>query len=142
VIRQYSPDAVIILGTPDYSSKLKAPMEEPFPQDNILYAYHFYAGEHGNYSALKEAVKKNLPVMVSEWGIGKNSSGEPALQEGREFVRYLNENEISWCAWSLCNKDEVYSVLRPDSERLSRWQENDLTETGKVVFEAMGGGTP
>ncbi len=142
VIRQYSPDAVVILGTPDFSSDLKSAMKAPLSQENILYAFHFYAGEHGSYKVLEEALKKRFPVMVSEWGIGKNSSGEPALKEGREFAGFLNENGISWCAWSLCNKDEVYSALSPDCVKLSRWEENDLTEVGKVLFSAMGGTDP
>ena len=142
VIRQYSPEAVIILGTPDYSSDIGSPTDKPFPGENILYAYHYYAGEHGGYSALKKALKKKLPLFVSEWGIGKDGSGEPALKEGEEFADFLNENSLSWCAWSLCNKDEVYSALKPDCDKLSAWGKEDLTEVGKVMFSAMGGKAP
>ncbi len=140
VVRQRSPQAVLILGTPDYSSKLQAPMDEPFPQaDNLMYAFHYYAGEHQDFSALQNAVDRHLPVFVSEWGIGKDNSGSPALDAGRNFVDYLNANGISWCAWSLCNKDEVYSVLRPDCSKLSGWEESDFTDVGKLIFGAMGG---
>ncbi len=139
VIRQYSPEAVLILGTPKYSSDLNAAMEEPFPRDNILYAWHYYAGEHGSYDVLKKALDAKFPVMVSEWGIGKDSSGAPALEDGKKFADYLNENKVSWCAWSLCNKDEVYSFLRPDCDRLSGFTDTDLTETGQIVFAALGG---
>ena len=139
VIRQYSPDAVIILGTPDFSSRIDKPQNEPFPRDNILYSYHYYAGEHKDFSLLKSAVDSGLPVMVSEWGIGKRSDGAAALEEGKKFADYLNENGISWCAWSLCNKDEVYSVLRPDCKKLSGWEESDLTEVGSIMFEKMEG---
>lgn len=139
VIRQYSPRAVIILGTPDYSFDLDSPLNEPFEQENILYAFHFYAGLHKDFSILKRAEESELPVIVSEWGVGKNADGELLLDMGGSFVSYLNENGISWCAWSLCNKDEPYSVIRPDCNKLSGWQESDLTETGKLVFEKMEG---
>jgi endoglucanase len=139
VIRQYSPDAVIVLGTPFYSAALNAPMEEPFPRENILYAFHWYAGEHGDYNALEKALTAGLPVMVSEWGVGRGTGGGPALDKGRKFVNYLNKNGVSWCAWSLCNKDEVYSALRPDCQKLSQWSDEDLTEVGKLLFAAMKG---
>ena len=139
VIRQYSPDAVIILGTPDYSGDLRQPLLHPFPGENFLYAYHFYAGLHPDYNLLEYAVEHRLPVMVSEWGIDYDEAGTPALDAGREFADYMNTHGISWCAWSLCNKDEVYSVLQPDCSALSNWQDADLTETGRVIFRALRG---
>ena len=86
-------------------------------------------------------VDKGLPVIVSEWGIDKDTSGQPALENGQKFVSYLNEKGISWCAWWLGNKDEVYSVLRSDCNKLSGWEESDLTDVGKIVFAGMGGKT-
>lgn len=139
VIRQYSPDAVIILGTPNYSGDLRQPLLYPFPGENFLYAYHFYAGQHSDFNLLEYAAEQQLPVMVSEWGIDYDETGKPALDAGREFVNYLNEHGISWCAWSLCNKDEVYSVLRPDCADLSNWQDSDLTDVGRVIFAALRG---
>ncbi len=139
VIRQYSPNAVLIVGTPLYSTEPAAAMNEPLPMENLLYSFHYYAGAHSNYSGLQRALEEHFPVMVSEWGVDRNSSGLPALDEGREFLRYLNDNGVSWCAWSLCNKDEVYSVLRPDCGKLSGWQDNDLTAVGSLIFSAMGG---
>ena len=139
VIRQYSPGAVIVIGTPSFSSDLSGPLLTPFPEENIMYSYHYYAGETDEYAALENAVEAGLPVMVSEWGTGNDSSGTAALKEGQEFAEYLNRNGISWCAWSLCNKDEVYSVLRPDCSKTEGFTEGDLTEVGKLAFSAMGG---
>ena len=139
VIRQYSPQAVIILGTPEFSYDISSPLNEPFEQENILYSYHFYAGMHKSFSGLENAVREGLPVIVSEWGIDKDTNGEPQLETAESFADYINEEGISWCAWSLCNKDEVFSVLRPDCNKLGSWQESDLTEVGKLIFEKMEG---
>lgn len=139
VIRQYSPQSIIIIGTPDYSSGIDKPLGEPFQSDNIMYAYHYYAGVHNDFLVLKKVIESGLPVIVSEWGIGKNIKGETALEDGKKFADYLNENCVSWCAWSLCNKDEVYSVLRPDCNKLSGWQDEDLTDVGRILFEKMEG---
>ena len=141
VIRQYSPEAVIILGTPDYSFDLREPLLHPFPDENFLYAYHYYAGQHPDYSLLEYALEQKLPVMVSEWGIHSDASGNPALEAGAEFAAYLNEHGVSWCAWSLCNKDEVYSVLRPDCTSLSHWRDDELTDVGRIIFAALRGST-
>lgn len=139
VIRQYSPEAVIVLGTPDYCADLGGPLDRPPPWENCLCAWHWYAGEHGSRRMLEKALEAGLPVMVSEWGVGKNAAGEPALEQGREFAAWLNEKGVSWCAWSLCNKDEVYSVLRPDCKKLSGWTPEDLSPVGALLFAALKG---
>lgn len=135
VIRQYNDKAVIILGMPDYSSQLSYGWIDPFPENGIMYAFHFYAGEHGGFGMLKDAVEQKLPVFVTEWGIGMN--GEKYAEE---FADYVNSKGISWCAWSLCNKEEPYSLIRSDSLSLGGWQTEELTEAGLKIFEWMGDG--
>lgn len=141
VIRQYSPNAVIVLGTPDYAYDLAPAILHPFPGENFLYAFHYYAGQHPHYNLLEYALEKDLPVMVSEWGINTDKDGKPALEAGEEFVRFLNSSGISWCGWSMCNKDEVFSLLKPECEKLSDWLEEDLTDVGKLLFSHLDGGT-
>lgn len=141
-IREHSPDAVILVGTPAYSTDIRAPLRDPLPFENILYSFHYYAGpaDEGRTAALREAVEAGLPVFVTEWGIGsggKGEAGEEDLHKARNFLRYLGENNISWANWSLCNKDESYSALRPEVRRLSGWTESDLTPSGRLVFGAL-----
>ena len=139
IIRKENPAAVVIVGTPEYSSSLHAAMQNPLSYDNILYAYHFYAGEKISYRELNKAVEARFPVMVSEWGIGLDGDGTPAIEAGRQFVSYLNEQGLSWCAWSFCNKDESYSLLRPDCDKLESFTMQDLSNVGKVYAGAMKG---
>ncbi len=139
VIRDSSPDAVVVIGTPSFSSDLSGPEVRPYPDENVLYAYHFYAGLHRSRQTLVNALQKHLPVMVSEWGIALDADGKPALGAGEEFASYLNENGISWCAWSLCAKDEVYSAIRPDSDKTGGWTRDDLTLVGQILFDALKG---
>lgn len=44
VIRQHAPDAVILVGTPDYSYSITK--VEPISYENLMYSYHFYAGQY------------------------------------------------------------------------------------------------
>ncbi len=136
VIRQYSPDALILLGTPEYSSDLSGAMEDPFPDDNLMYTYHAYAGEHMNADQLA-AVSEKIPVFVSEWGIGLDKNGGPALEEARVFLDVMKAHNISWCAWSLCNKEEAYSLIRPDCEKHGGFETEDLTEAGTLIFSSF-----
>ena len=133
VIRRYDADAVILLGMPDYSTQLSYGWIDPFPDDNLLYTFHYYAGEHRNFGMLKEAVERGIPVFVSEWGVGEEGIGD-----GEAFADYLWENGISWCAWSLCNKDEPYSLIRSDVTELGGWKSDDLTECGRMIFKELG----
>ena len=139
VIRQYAPEAVILVGTPDYSSGLDRAMSDPLPMENLLYSYHYYAGEKLQCRALTDALRDKFPVFVSEWGIGKDYDGQLALKAGEEFGELMNREKVSWCAWSLCDKDEPYSALVPGRERLGGFAEEDLSETGKVYWKLMDG---
>lgn len=138
-IRKVNPRAVIIVGTPDFSSSLTAAIRHPLPQENLLYAYHYYAGEKTDYRELELAVSQKFPVFVSEWGIGQDRSKAAALEEGESFAAFLNEHKVSWCAWSFCNKDEVYSLLKPDCFKESGFTMDDLSAVGEVYADAMGG---
>lgn len=139
VIRKENPAAVVIVGTPEYSSVLDEARRAPLDYENVLYAYHFYAGEKISFRELKNAVEAGFPVMVSEWGIGLDRDGTPAIEAGRSFASYLNGQELSWCAWSFCNKDESYSLLRPDCDKTESFMADDLSEVGRVYAEAMRG---
>ncbi len=142
VIRENSPDALIIVGTPSYSSALNSAIKWPLDYPNLMYAYHYYAGQHNDFEALRVAIEKNLPVFVSEWGINEDENGAPALDDGEAFAEYLSENGISNCVWSLCNKDEVFSALKPECTKLGGWEDDDLTEVGKLMFKYLKGGKP
>ena len=139
VIRQYAPEAVILVGTPEYSSAIRDAWEDPLGEENLLYTYHYYTGEKGGFEDLREAVDREFPVLVSEWGVGKDREGVPALEEGREFAAWMNENGVGWCAWSLSAKDEVYSLLKPGCKKLGGFSKEDLTPVGEMVFGALEG---
>lgn len=141
VIRANSPNALIIVGTPHYSSNLQPAMEAPLPYDNILYSYHYYSGitYYGFQETLDAAKEQEFPVFVSEWGISKDeTTGKLQTEAALAFIAYMKENSLSWANWSLCNKDEEYSAIRHDIQKLSGWSMEELSETGKIVFQALG----
>jgi hypothetical protein len=140
VIRNHSPNAVILVGTPNYSSDIKKAVDDPLSYDNIMYTYHFYTGYSGDgfKSNLRYALENNTPVFVTEWGLNYDP-GTTIINYNRaeEFLTLLNDYKISWVNWSLCNKDEVYSAISPSDTRISGWSIDELTETGEFIFKAL-----
>lgn len=140
-IRKNSPDALIIVGTPEYSTDLWSVADSPLKYKNVIYSYHFYTGiENGEYEiTLKSALRKGIPVFVSEWGMRRNDeTGEFDYKEAKGFLDFLDENEISWVNWSLSNKDEEYAIIKPTEEKLSNWTYDELTPNGKFILTIMG----
>ena len=142
VIRKNAPDAIIIVGTPEYSGALQDAMAAPLLYDNIMYSYHYYSGLSGSsfYASLDTAKAYGLPVFISEWGICADpSTGQMDYENAKAFIAYMKQNQLSWVNWSLSNKAEDYSAIRPEVTKISGWTEEDLTEGGRLIFTALGG---
>ena len=141
VIRKNAPDAIIIVGTPEYSGALHGTMASPLPYHNIMYSYHYYSGFVGNsfYETLEMAKAYGLPVFISEWGICSDpATGKMDYENAEAFIKYIKKNQLSWVNWSLSNKAEDYSAIKPEVTKISGWTYEDLTEGGKLIFAALG----
>jgi len=140
VIRRLSPNAIVLVGTPQHSSDVLAVMESPLDEANIMYTYHLYTGFGENdFGPKLDAMRAaGLPVFVSEWGLSTDAeTGILDVDEARVFIDYMRTHSLSWVNWSLSNKDEVFSAIRPDVTRLSGWGEDDLTISGQIIFAAL-----
>jgi len=157
VIRANAPDAVILVGVPNYCTDFSGPLRDPLPYDNLMYVLHQYVETSSAKSEppylLKKVVEAQLPVFVSEWGI--TCAWEDSLPESEDhttldlhmentapFLDYMQARQISWTAWSLSNSNECHSILKRDCGKYSGWDENDLTDFGRLVFRRFheGGG--
>ncbi|MCR5252318.1 MAG: glycoside hydrolase family 5 protein [Treponema sp.] len=47
VIRRHNPDAMILVGTPNYDREIQFAAQDPINIENIMYTFHFYASSHG-----------------------------------------------------------------------------------------------
>ena len=86
---------------------------------------------------LNKAKELNIPVFVTEWGINDNGTGAMHEERAMKFVQMMKKNNISWCMWSLSNKNEVYSMLKPNCNKYSNWNEKDFTFSGKIALKAL-----
>ena len=133
VIRKNAPNTVIIVGTPTWSQEIDKPLSDPLSYKNVMYAFHFYAATHaGLRSNVENCVAQGLPVFVSEFGTcDASGGGANDFNETQKWLSYFDKQGISYCNWSICNKDETCSALRPGTSANGNWSESDLTENGK-----------
>ena len=133
VIRKNAPNSVIIVGTPTWSQEIDKPLSDLLNYKNVMYAFHFYAATHaGLRSNVENCVAQGLPVFVSEFGTcDASGGGANDFNETQKWLSYFDKQGISYCNWSICNKDETCSVRRPGTSANGNWSESNLTENGK-----------
>ncbi len=137
IIRGNDGDALIIVGTPTWSQDVDVASQSPLNYDNIMYTLHFYSATHKDSyrEKLKTALSNGLPVMVTEFGVSESSgAGSMDTAEAKKWLDLLDENKISYFAWSLSNKDETASLLKAGTSKKSGWTTSDLSSAGKWVL--------
>ena len=139
-IRANAPQAVILVGSPTWSQDIHLAAEDPLDGENLMYTLHFYAGTHGQWlrDRITQVRARGLPVFVSEWGTSRADGGGGVFPaETGEWLDFLSAQGISWCSWSLCDKNESSAALRPGTPPDRAWTADDLSESGKLVFPAF-----
>ena len=143
IIRKNAKDALIIVGTPNWSQDVDIAAEDPVTgYDNIMYAIHFYAATHTDNirNKVTTALSKGLPIFVSEFSIC-DASGNGAIDydQAAKWFDLIDENNLSYAAWNLSNKDETSSLISSSCTKTSGWSDDDYSETGKWLKKQMHG---
>lgn len=143
VIRKNDKNAIIIVGTPNWSQDVDIVSEDPITgYDNIMYAVHFYAATHKDdlRNKVKTAISNGLPVFVSEFSLC-DASGNGGIDYDSSDVWFdlINDNNLSYASWSLCNKNETSALIKTDSTATSTITIDDLSDTGKYVRDKILG---
>lgn len=140
-IRKIDEEAIIICGTPTWSQDVDVVSKSPIEgYSNIMYSLHFYAGTHTEWlrTRAQKAIDAGLPIFVSEFGIC-DASGNGAIDynQAKEWIKFLNENKISWVMWNLSNKQETSAIVSSNTNKTTDWSEDELSETGKWLVNAL-----
>lgn len=135
VIRGNAPHSVVLVGSPTWSQDADVAAADPLEFDNIMYTLHFYAGTHGQ--ALREkcrkAIEMGAAVFASEWGVSRaDGSGGVFTEQSDVWLDFLEGLGISWCNWSLGDRDETSAALLPGAPE--SWDETHLSESGRYVM--------
>lgn len=142
-IRAIDKDAVIIVGTPNWSQQVDQAAANPITgQKNIMYAIHFYAGTHKDdlRNTMIRAVKAGLPVFCSEFGI-TDASGNGNLDEAsaNKWIAVMDELDISYVCWNLANKNESSSLIKSGCNKTAGWSESELSGQAKWLIKVLKG---
>lgn len=116
MVRTVDADRVVMVGGLDWAYDLRG---VELPQENVIYSTHVYPGKGTDWDGAFGDVAWTRPVFAGEWG-----GGDEDLEWGRRLVRYFEEREMGWTAWSW--RDLPY--LQKGGE---------ATEFGKLVKESM-----
>lgn len=141
VIRKNDPDNIILVGCPHWDQDINMPAEDPITgYDNLMYTVHFYAATHKQYlrDRTDKALKLGLPIFISECaGMEATGDGPLDLAEWQRWIDWMEDRGISWVTWSVSDKDETCSVLKPSAASTGNWKDSDLKESGLKTREYL-----
>lgn len=146
VIRANAPDAVILVGTPNWSQYVDEAAADPIAgYDNIMYTLHFYAATHKDdlRNRMIGAIDAGLPIFVSEYGIC-DASGNGGIDEAQAnaWVQVMNQYKVSYVAWNISNKAETSAIFQSTVEKTSGFSQEDLSDSGKWLYHILTGEKP
>lgn len=141
LIHGINEDAVILCGTPQYCQKINEVTKSPITgHKNIMYTLHFYASTHKQElrNELSNAIEKDLPIFVSEFGISEASgNGSINIDEANKWMNLLNSNNISFIYWNLSNKNESTALLKNSTSKFNNWNIEELSDAGKWFISIL-----
>ncbi len=141
VIRANAPDAVILVGTPNWSQYVNEAAADPITGfDNIMYTLHFYAATHTDSlrNTMAAAIDAGLPVFVSEYGIC-DASGNGGIDEAQAnaWVQMMDQYKVSYVAWNISNKNETSAIIRSGVDKESGLAWDDLSDSGRWLYQVL-----
>jgi endoglucanase len=146
VIRKHFPEAVVLVGTPAWSSprqsagmKWQEISDSPIEFKNILYVLHFYAVGHDFYEVVNEAAA-TLPLFATEWAAASwltDSKNNP--EKAAQWLKVINRHKIGWTYRNFA-PSSIYSPfkdeIKPVREDLES-QGDAISETGKLMYQYL-----
>ncbi len=137
VIRKNDPDAIIVVGTQDYSDRPDCVIGNEIEGfDNIMYSFHYYASSHNDIDKthVLTALAAGIPIFITECGITeRDGSSSIDYAAAKEWLQFTNTNHLNYTIWNFSNKDELSAMVRNKCTKTYGFSYNDLSESGKWV---------
>lgn len=117
-IAQYTPDAVVLVGTPQWDQDVTVAFQDPleikdsFKDLQLMYSFHHYAGDQQRYLGIMSGAAAFVPVFISEWGLSSHTGDSGCdTKAGDHMLQVANGQNlggqiISWANWSWADKGE------------------------------------
>ncbi|MCQ2591145.1 MAG: glycoside hydrolase family 5 protein [Treponema sp.] len=137
MIRKNAPDSLVIVGTNTWSQDIHDAALSPLKYKNVMYAFHFYADTHRDSfrDRVESCIENGLPVFITEFGTC-NASGNGGFNVSQTglWLDLIKKYNISHMNWSLANKAETASVIASGCSKISDWDYEDLSDSGKLIY--------
>ena len=133
IIRANKPDAIVLVGNPNCSSDLTSPRRNPLSFANIMYTFHFYAGDEDmqTTSEVTRAYSAGLPIFISEHGgMDADGNGSVDYESIARWYKALDERNISYVAWNISHKNESSGILKSKTTNLDDFSNENLKPWG------------
>ena len=132
-IRAIDPDHLIIVGSPTWDQDVDVASENRLTGPNLAYSLHFYAGQHKQKQRDKaaKAMANGIALFITEWGsVNSDGNGPVDVAESDIWMKFALANGLSHCIFSIGDKAESTSVLKPGASANGAWSPSDLTASG------------
>ena len=149
-IRSLGAENLIVCGTAIWSQALWEVPGKEINDDNVAYTLHFYSSSPEHQAPLRNAAQgalnNNLAIFVTEYGITEfDGNGGIDVSQAEIWWDFLDESKISWCNWSIANKDETSAAFnfvqawQFRTEPLTAQELNGLTlsQSGTLVKQQL-----
>jgi endoglucanase len=138
LIRSIDEQAIVIVGTPNWSQFVDVAIADPIERPNLVYAFHFYATLHKFDDKLYDW-SREVPIMVTEWAgqTPENSDGKIDFKSLIQYIEWMNEESVSWLAWSYSDESQPYGWFYPGSFADGRVQDRELRSWGRIVLDLL-----
>lgn len=142
IIRKYAPKSIIIVPTPRWDQDVDKAADNPITKfGNLVYSLHYYAATHKDNYRRKAlyAISKGLPLFMSECAAMEHTGdGVIDMASWDEWMKLAANNNISWIAWSVSDKNETCSMLKPGTVADGgQWSESDLKPWALIVRQYL-----
>lgn len=113
-IRMLAPNNLILVGSPQWSTRVNSAVTDPIVGSNLVYVYHIYpnqgAASAANLNAKFGNAANTIPVMLTEFGWNQNANYSDGVTYGTTggwgtpFRNYIDAHPwISWQGWIFDN---------------------------------------
>lgn len=139
-IRKNDKDNLVVCGTRTWSQRVDEVIGHEVNDSNVAYTLHYYAASHKQSlrDIAQKALDAGLAIFVTEFGTTiYDGNGFIDVKESKAWWSFLDKNKISWCNWSVSDKNESSATLKPGTIGTGGWTLNDITTSGKLVREEL-----
>ncbi|GAB3703771.1 hypothetical protein GCM10027592_34260 [Spirosoma flavus] len=136
-IRQYDPEAIILVGTPQWCQRPQDVLANPLSGANaynIMYTFHYYAASHFFQSDIR-SVTNVLPLFCSEWGTCTYTGGGSLdFNNSQAWIDLMAGNnpgsqKISWSNWTFSDAGESSAGLNGGACSGQQWNNTSTSGT-------------